>query len=232
MAVPVVTDATPMDADVMLDSADASVAPSDAGGAAPHDGPAQHTPSPRESAKLPTAQTDPPGPPTASAPESPALDFTALPRALESAYSAYDVDAAIRPTRIAVSEVWRRRAQPALLAAPTESTMGASEQAREKQKAFDLLDALSRSGALAFEAASLHVLVAATHQFDRSLMGTVISDSVNPIEKLERSSLIIASTIHDAPPTALLHGEHRERVSKFSAGALLIKATPLAASHK
>ena len=72
----------------------------------------------------------------------------------------------------------------------------------EKNKAFDLLDALSRSGALPIECASLHVIVAATHRFDQSLMETVIQENVNPIEKLERSSLIVASTVHGTASAA------------------------------
>ena len=184
---------------------------------------ASTAPGPSTSASQPPAASTPPPTPsaTAAAVDFTALDFTALPRILEAAYSRLDADAAIRPTRVAVGEVWRRRAQKAMLAPPVESELHPAEQGREKQKAFDLLDALSRSGALSFDCASLHVLVAATHVFDESLMDTVISTNANPIEKLERSSLIIATTVHGAAATTLLSSEHRERVSQFSAPALV-----------
>ena len=55
----------------------------------------------------------------------------------------------------------------------------------EKNKAFDLIDALSRSGALPIDHASLHVVMAATHCFDKTLMDCVIKGNVNPIEKVE-----------------------------------------------
>lgn len=163
--------------------------------------------------------TSTPSSPVASPPSDGAVDFTALPHRLEAAYSRLDAEAAIRPTRVAIGEVWSRRAQKALLAPPVQSELHSVDQGREKQKAFDLLDALSRSGALSFDSASLHVLVAATHVFDESLMDTVISANANPIEKLERSSLIVAMTVHGTAATSLLSGEHRERVSQFSAPA-------------
>jgi len=51
--------------------------------------------------------------------------------------------------------------------------------------------------ALSIEEASLHVLVAATHQFDKSVMNSLLMDNVNPIERVQRSTLIMASTIQD-----------------------------------
>ena len=57
------------------------------------------------------------------------------------------------------------------------------------------------------------MMVAATHCFEKSLMMTVIQDNINPIEKLERSSLIVASTIHGAPAEALVCDAQRERVA-------------------
>ena len=52
-------------------------------------------------------------------------------------------------------------------------------------------------------------MVAATHCFDKSVMETVIEDNINPIEKFERSELIVASTIHGVPATALLKDEEQ-----------------------
>ena len=150
-----------------------------------------------------------------------AVDFTSVPLQLEAAYNALDEDAAIHPTKIQVGDTWRRRSQAALLAAPMERDVHPPEQEREKRKAFDLIDALSRSGALTFEAASLHVVVAATHRFDESLMATVIQDNVNPIERLERSSLIVAAIIHGEPASALLQPDQLERTATFSAPGLL-----------
>lgn len=56
------------------------------------------------------------------------------------------------------------------------------------------------------------MVIAATHSFDKTLIDTIIQDNVNPIEKIERSALIIASTIHGQPPLNLIRNEQRERV--------------------
>ena len=79
-----------------------------------------------------------------------------------------------------------------------------------------MLDALSRSGALPIECASLHVIVAATHRFDRTLMETVIRDNINPIEKLERSSLVVASTVHGRVAAELLQSSQVARIEGCS----------------
>jgi len=50
--------------------------------------------------------------------------------------------------------------------------------------------------------------------------------NVNPIEKLERSSLLIAETILDVPAAHLLRAEERERIAKFSAPMLLNEQVP------
>ena len=84
----------------------------------------------------------------------------------------------------------------------------------------DLLDALTRSGTLAVDEASLHVVLAATHSFDKTLMATVVQDNVDPIEKLERSALILGAAVHSLPVEALVTPESLPRIKTFSPALL------------
>ena len=104
--------------------------------------------------------------------------------------------ASLRSTTIKTSSNWTRSRQANLLSKPERQGLDADEIRKEKSKAFDLLDALSRSGSLAIAHSELHVVVAMTHCFENDLMGTVICDNVNPIEKLEGSTLLLASAVH------------------------------------
>eukprot|EP00977_Amphora_coffeiformis_P024576 scaffold16330_cov172-Amphora_coffeaeformis.AAC.10 len=52
----------------------------------------------------------------------------------------------------------------------------------EKKKAFDLLDAISRSGSLPIDSAELHGIVCLSHWFEKELMGTAIQGNINTIE--------------------------------------------------
>ena len=142
-------------------------------------------------------------------------DFTLVPRQLDAKFEALDVDAALRPTTIKPSDVWTKREQKTLLGTPQTNSLPEDGQTAAKTKCFDLLDALSRSGALAVEHTTLHVMVAATHCFARSLMDTVIVDNVNPIEKLDRSALLVASTIHGVEMADLVQDRERESVSTY-----------------
>lgn len=150
------------------------------------------------------------------------IDLTLVPAQLEAAYGAFDPEGAIQPTKVVLGNEWVRSSQRSLLGKPTEQSLVAAALDEEKKKAFDLIDALSRSGALAFDAASLHVLVAATHAFEHTLMETVIAGNVNPIEKLERTSLIVASTVHEGAPAAkLVRGEEHARCKAYVAPDML-----------
>jgi hypothetical protein len=102
----------------------------------------------------------------------------------------------MRATILETSRPWKRLRQENLLSKAKQSALNNDECKSEMDKAFDLLDALSRSGVLPISFAELHVIVAVTHCFENDVMGTVVQDNVNPIEKVEKSTLMVASTIH------------------------------------
>jgi len=150
--------------------------------------------------------------------ENVGFDFTQLPNKLDAAFSKLDEDAALRPTILNVGGLWTKDFKKGLLSAPSNTTLGVSEQQKEKNKAWDLLDALTRSGALSVDQAELHVIIAATHTFTKSLIDTVVQDNVNPIEKVERSLLIVASVLFNKPVKELVSEEELDRVQQFSPG--------------
>jgi hypothetical protein len=49
--------------------------------------------------------------------------------------------------------------------------------------------------------------VAVTHCFEKNVMDTIIKDNVNPIEKVEKTMLLMASTIHSVEPQALIDNQ-------------------------
>ena len=119
------------------------------------------------------------------------VDFTLIPQILDAAVEKSGEGNALRSTTIKTGEDWVRSRQENLLTGLKKQSLNAEDIKKEKHKAFDLLDALSRSGSLPIEYSELHVVVAATHCFDKDVMSTVICDNVNPIEKLEASTLLI-----------------------------------------
>ena len=140
------------------------------------------------------------------------IDFTKVPSTLEGRFEEFDTDNSLRPTIINFGDSWEKRSFRSLRGKPVESILGAKEQDDEKRKCFDLLDALSCSGSLEIDCASLHVIVAATHCFDESIIDTVVQQNINPIEKLERSLLIVASTIQDKPARELVRAAHMTQI--------------------
>ena len=149
-------------------------------------------------------------------------DYTQIPQELDGKIARLDEDAALRSTIIKASNVWQKKYKKGLLSDPITVSLTVKEQADERNKAYDLLDALSKSGVLEIDCASLHVILAATHCFDKSLMNTVIQDNVNPIEKVERSSLIIATSIHEKNAAQLVNEDQIGRVDIYSP-ALFVK---------
>jgi len=159
---------------------------------------------------------------------TPMVDYTTIPPQLEKQYLALDVDGALRPTIINPGQVWTKSSKKSLLAAPTTAALNTDDQGKERERAFDLLDALTKSGELALEHAALHVVIAATHCFDKTLVNTVVQDNVNPIEKVERSSLIVASTIHGVEPAQLVQPNQIERLALYSPMLVTAPPAPLA----
>jgi len=143
-------------------------------------------------------------------------DYTSFGDSLDRKFEILDEDHALRPTILGIGTTWNKRSQKALLASPTEETMVQSHQISEKIRAFDLLDSLTRTGALSCDYADFHVIMAATHCFEHGLMETLVKDNINPIEKVERSTLIVATTVQNRPAIELVKPEHVERVSTYS----------------
>ncbi|CAE7917187.1 TRPT1, partial [Symbiodinium necroappetens] len=143
-------------------------------------------------------------------------DYTQVPVEMDQRFEKLDTDNSLRPTIINPGERWTKQSQKALLASPSTSQLSKAEQKTEREAAFDLLDALTKSGALPLTHASLHVVIAATHCFDKTVTETVIQNNVNPIAKVERSSLIMASTVHQKPVQDLIKDEQVQRVTDAS----------------
>jgi hypothetical protein len=135
------------------------------------------------------------------------VDFTAIPKQLDAKFDVHDADSALRATIIKADRVWKRSRQENLLTKALQTNLFPEQIKLEKDKAFDLLDALSRSGSLPIACAELHVVVAVTHCFENDVMGTVIKDNANPIEKVEKTMLLMASTIHGVEPPALIENQ-------------------------
>jgi len=152
------------------------------------------------------------------------VDFSHIVKKLDSAFDEYDVDSALRPTKIIVEDNvgWKKNYQKTLLTPQEKKNLSTEDRKQEKDKAFDLLDALSKSGAQPINYSELHVIVAATHRFDYSLIDTVIRSNENPIVSVERSALIVASTTHDDTPVAdLVLGPSRlSSIKEHSPGLL------------
>jgi len=140
------------------------------------------------------------------------VDYTKMPVLMDHNFEQFDPDSSLRPTKIVLGGPVTKKSSSSILSPVTNELLSSEELKMEKSKAMDLIDALSRSGELIMGECDLHVVIAATHQFDKSLMQTVIEDNVNPIEKLENSTLIVASTISDVPVASMLSGKHLPRI--------------------
>jgi hypothetical protein len=67
------------------------------------------------------------------------IDYTKLPGAIDARIDTLLDGAPVRPTSLAVDDVWQKRAQPALLAPMRESSLDADALKDERNRAFDLV---------------------------------------------------------------------------------------------
>jgi len=138
-------------------------------------------------------------------------DFSAIPKALDSAFEKYTdqekYGGTLRNVTLKTSSTWTKKTKPNILRPVETLVIGSDLQKVERDRAYDLLDALSKSGALEIQTGELHMVVASCHSFEKSLVNTIIQDNINPIEKIERSNLIAASIIHGAEDQTLLQNE-------------------------
>merc|ERR1719295_610732 len=148
--------------------------------------------------------------------DSTGVDFTKVPSILDKQFEKLDTDSSLKPTILNVGETWRLKHFPSLRSNVQARLLDEEEQKDEKTKCFDLLDAMSCSGSLPIDCATLHVIVAATHCFDETIINTIIQKNVNPIEKVERSTLIVASTIHDKKPEQMIRSQHLASIQSHS----------------
>lgn len=153
-----------------------------------------------------------------------AVDMTKIPKQLDKSFLAYDKDSALRATTIKLGQGWGKKSARSLMSPMVHTTMFEEQLREERNKAFDLLDALTRSGALAVDEAELHVVIAATHCFDKTLLNCVVQDNVNPIEKVECSELIVASTIQAKKPEDLISPSQFKRIHGLGNEKLLTMA--------
>eukprot|EP01033_Poteriospumella_lacustris_P003216 gene3216-2367_t len=175
------------------------------------------------------------GAPEPSESDEVAVDVTKYPVALDAAFDELDPHQhAVRPTILHTGATWEFVKQKPLAvsggsngtasaAAPPKTLVNEAMQGRHRNKAYDLLDAITRSGGLTLEDCELHVVIAATHAFDRSLMNTLVQANENPIEDVERSSAILASTLHALPPQQLVLPSHGQRLVTMHPQLLLRK---------
>lgn len=143
-------------------------------------------------------------------------DYTAIPAILDERVFKYDEDASLRATILKAGSNWLRHSQKGLLGDRTLESLDSGIQTAERQKAFDLLEALSKSGIMKFDDSEYHVVIGSTQSFDQTLLDTVIQKNENPIAQLERSEIIVATTVFDLPAIDLLAVDQIPRVAGFT----------------
>merc|ERR1712167_76353 len=124
----------------------------------------------------------------------PERNFLVLPETFETLYEQRGQDDCVSQTIISMREGNKN----------VVDKFGSKRAVSSMQAAFDLLDIITRSGSLAIEDTSVHVVLASTHLFGQSLMNTLVRENENPIVRAEMTSIIAAEIVYEKATLALL----------------------------
>ncbi|KAJ3387389.1 hypothetical protein HDU92_001967 [Lobulomyces angularis] len=143
-------------------------------------------------------------------------DFTNIPKTMDDKFEEMK-SKHTKPTIIEIGKIWKKKSNRSFLREKTENVEIHSEgQRKELNAAFDLLDAISRSGSLSLEESELHVIISTTHNFEESVIDTVIENNINPIEHVEKSLLLVNSVVFQTNTENLLKDDQVDRIKLIS----------------
>lgn len=125
-------------------------------------------------------------------------NFSEIPRQLDQLLQSYgNCNHTLRSVTHATVDQWELKRQENLPTKLQAFNIEASGVKGETNKALYLLEVLSSSGSLPIVSGELHIIVSVCHSFEKNVMDTIIINNVNPIEKVDFSSLLVASCIHE-----------------------------------
>ena len=141
-------------------------------------------------------------------------DFTTVPFRLESNMLQLDPKEVMKPSKITLSN-WQKHSRDLF---GKDSSVGLKEAdlKLETNRAFDLIDSLTKTADLPLEDTEVHVFLTVTHDFEEVVLENVIKNNENIIESAEASLLVLASTIHGVKPSQLVKETAIPRLQNYT----------------
>eukprot|EP01060_Flectonema_neradi_P001170 TRINITY_DN1069_c1_g1_i6.p1 TRINITY_DN1069_c1_g1~~TRINITY_DN1069_c1_g1_i6.p1 ORF type:complete len:944 (+),score=222.58 TRINITY_DN1069_c1_g1_i6:428-3259(+) len=126
-------------------------------------------------------------------------DFSKIPSILEQKFSSTtETAAALRPVTLKTGDCWSKLAFSSILDSRGEvASLSGLSLKSEKEAAFNLLDALTKSGTVAVKEVSVSILFGFSHSWAESILKTVAKRNRNPLEIAANTALELARTLHD-----------------------------------
>ena len=126
-------------------------------------------------------------------------DFSRIPSTLEQKFSSTTETAvALRPLTLKTGDSWSKLKYSSLLDSQGKmiSLSGPSLKS-EKEAAFNLLDALTKSGTVPLKEASVAIIFGFSHSWAESILRTVAKRNRNPLEIATNTAIELARTLHE-----------------------------------